>query len=106
MTGTKRSDALSARVCPTRSDALSEKAKRCAVGWQLACQITGVWLRVHTLSTFETPLLEQTLRPAPWLPMLLPSHSSQMARARFPAVIVKEDSTIRLSRTRLSSAQQ
>ena len=26
-----------------------------------ACQITGVWLRVHTLSTFETPLLEQTL---------------------------------------------
>ena len=27
----------------------------------LACQITGVWLRVHTLSTFETPLLEQTL---------------------------------------------
>ena len=28
----------------------------------LACQITGVWLRVHTLSTFETPLLEQTLR--------------------------------------------
>ena len=21
----------------------------------LACQITGVWLRVHTLSTFETP---------------------------------------------------
>ena len=34
MTGTKRSDALSARVCPTRSDALSEKAKRCAVGWQ------------------------------------------------------------------------
>ena len=30
----------------------------------LACQITGVWLRVHTLSTFETPLLEQTLRVA------------------------------------------
>src|SRR5271166_6872706 len=29
----------------------------------LACQITGVWLRVHTLSTFETPLLEQTLSP-------------------------------------------
>src|SRR5271157_4074742 len=29
-----------------------------------------------------------------------------MARASFPAVIVKEDSTIRLSRTRLSSAQQ
>ena len=28
----------------------------------LACQITGVWPRVHTLSTFETPLLEQTLR--------------------------------------------
>ena len=27
----------------------------------LACQITGVWLRVHTLSTFEPPLLEQTL---------------------------------------------
>src|SRR5208283_3059067 len=38
--------------------------------------------------------------------MLLPSHSPQMARACFPAVIVKEDSTIRLSRTRLSSAQQ
>ena len=35
----------------------------------------------------------------PWLPMLLPSHSPQMARASFPAVIVKEDSTIRLSRT-------
>src|SRR5271165_670491 len=31
----------------------------------LACQITGVWPRVHTLSTFETPLLEQTLRPHP-----------------------------------------
>ena len=30
----------------------------------LACQITGVWLRVHTLSTFETPLLEQTLSVA------------------------------------------
>src|SRR5271166_2782641 len=29
----------------------------------LACQITGVWLWVHTLSTFETPLLEQTLTP-------------------------------------------
>ena len=28
----------------------------------LACQITAVWLRVHTLSTFEPPLLEQTLR--------------------------------------------
>ena len=28
----------------------------------LACQITGVWLRVHTLSTFEPPLLEQTRR--------------------------------------------
>jgi hypothetical protein len=34
MTDTKRSDALSVRACPTRSDALSEKAKRCAVGWQ------------------------------------------------------------------------
>src|SRR5208337_1352390 len=31
----------------------------------LACQITGVWLRVHTLSTFETPLLEQTLSAFP-----------------------------------------
>ena len=31
----------------------------------LACQITGVWLRVHTLSTFETPLLEQTLSVPP-----------------------------------------
>ena len=28
----------------------------------MACQVTGLWLRVHTLATFETPLLEQTLR--------------------------------------------
>ena len=27
----------------------------------LACQITGVWLRVHTLSTFETPLWNRLL---------------------------------------------
>ena len=32
----------------------------------LACQITGVWLWVHTLSTFETPLLEQTLSASSW----------------------------------------
>src|SRR5208337_5649680 len=39
----------------------------------LACQITGVWLRVHTLSTFETPLLEQTLTlTMPWA-MCLPT---------------------------------
>ena len=27
----------------------------------LACQITGVWLRVHTLSTFETPFWNRLL---------------------------------------------
>ena len=41
----------------------------------LACQITGVWLRVHTLSTFETPLLEQTLRASL---ALLPVDTSQV----------------------------
>ena len=29
----------------------------------LACQITGVWLRVHTLSTFETPFWNRLLAP-------------------------------------------
>jgi len=27
----------------------------------LACQITGVWLRVHTLTTFETPFWNRLL---------------------------------------------
>ena len=39
MPDTKRSDSLSVRACPKRSDALSEKAKRCAVGWQLVIKI-------------------------------------------------------------------
>src|SRR5271157_114003 len=33
----------------------------------LACQITGVWLRVHTLSTFETPPFGTDSQRAPSL---------------------------------------
>ncbi len=41
----------------------------------LVCQITGVWLRVHTLSTFRHPLLEQTLRVCP-ISGIMPQYDS------------------------------
>ena len=45
----------------------------------LACQITGVWLRVHTLSTFETPFWNR-LSAQPQLFLL----RSRRHRARLP----------------------
>ena len=89
MTDTKRSDALSVRACPTRSDALSEKAKRCAVGWQQV--ITTESTEGHRNgNTFGSPFC--VVPCFPWLRIFLRlgRASEPMAQA-YPDVHTEED---------------
>src|SRR5271165_5438320 len=55
----------------------------------LACQITGVWLRVHTLSTFETPPFWNRLsdrRDSRVLPAVPPLQGGRRGHRQLPLV--------------------